>query len=48
MNISVNTGFLPIVPFEGEHPQMLIGAYTQAETETLGNNEYSMNTECWD
>ena len=48
MYISVKTGFLPIVPFEGEHPEMLIAAYTAAEAETFGNGEYSQDTECWD
>ena len=44
---SENTGFLPIVPFEGGHPEMLIVVYQKNE-ETFGSSEYAANTECWD
>lgn len=47
MGNSENTGFLPIVPFEGEHPEMLIGGCQKAE-ETFGSSEFAANTECWD
>lgn len=48
MNGSEKTGFLPTVPFEGQHPEMLIEQYAPAKTESTGNSEYSLNNECWD
>ena len=45
---SENKNFLPVVPFEDKHPDMLIAAYVPTETETFGSSEYALNTECWD
>ena len=48
MNISERIGFLPIVPFEDKHPDMLIAQYKPNAAENFSCGEYSMNTECWD
>ena len=47
MKNTENMGFLTIVPFVGDHPDMLIGWHTSAE-EKANDSVYAVNTESWD
>ena len=47
MKNTENNGFLPIVPFEGDHPDMLIGYQCTAE-EKVSDNVFAIDTSTWD
>ena len=47
MKNTEKTGFLPTVPFQGEHPDMQI-AWVPAAEDKAGENVFAMNTETWD
>ena len=47
MKNTENMGFLPTVPFKGDHPDMHIGWQVSAE-EKANDSVYAVNTETWD